>query len=216
MNVGIFINKQHNNFYAYASFLSSQCIDKNNIFLHTFDDKTIAKDIPSYDINIYLNRYAYINIEKIISEYVSTDVYLAYHSTIVNPSIVLAPKNKSLRRNISLIDCLYSLYSMDHCSLKNKSFLQNMGYVGTSISKAWFICFDDMSEYFIDSLRDLSSTKKAILYKNKIYNINIYKDFFIYKNTNVCKIQKNKYLIWNQAKQQWQGITLKKGNNQLC
>ena len=212
MKLGIFLNQDHSNFFEYLSFLTAHTVERTDVHIHAYNSITAINDLPSYDKNIYLNRYAYINFDSIVA--CDNKTYIASINPIIDPFIVIASKSKLKQSKIkkSVSNFLYDFYDSKYESLKSKSFMQNLGYIGTTINKAWFICFDDLSKSFIDSLNDLERGKKQIFYNNKIYNIDIYKDFFIYKNTNACRIENKKYVYWESLSKKWKSLNLKKGN----
>ena len=64
--VGIFLNQNHINYYDYGMFLCRQIASFDNIYLHGFNNATNVRDMPRYDLNIYMNKYAYIRLNKLI------------------------------------------------------------------------------------------------------------------------------------------------------
>lgn len=198
--IGIFLNKNHTNYYNYGMFLSRQTAAFKNIYLYGFDNTTKLCDIPRYNTNIYLNRYCYIRIDK-IQEILCENLYLL--PSLAKPAIVVDNTSLNIVQNNSLIVNLLSFWQTKKYTNINKySHLRNLGDIKLPITEALFVCFDDQSASFIDELKSFHDNKKDVLYNNKIYQIG-YEDLFFEKNKIIAVLSKRVKVIWNRKSKKW-------------
>jgi hypothetical protein len=207
MKLGIFVNKQHKNYIPYISFLCSQIPNHDNVIIESYSTDSKISSYSYYDVNIFLNRYALLDIEKILkfnfteSSVIKNNFFCSI-AIILNKDIVAKSEEK-------LIDHLTSLkYSSD--LIHNISYMPSVGAVGCSQEKALFLCYNDLDDNFISFLKEYHYKEKRISYNDIIKTINPKKQLIKYKNTDLVLLDKNNKIIWDQIKNKWVKFNSKK------
>lgn len=201
--VGIFLNQNHINYYDYGMFLCRQIASFDNIYLHGFNNATNVRDMPTYDVNIYMNRYAYIRLNK-LTKILKDDIYLLPAITI--PHIVVI-NNKSSHQHEQQEECLLVnhlsfLQTSNYTDLIEYSHLRNSSNIGSSIPESLFISFDDKSLNFIEELKSFHENKKVVFYNKKIYEIG-YEDLSFDRDKIIAKLSRNLRVVWNSRRNMW-------------
>lgn len=209
--LGIFVNKNHINYIPFIAFLTSQIADRDNILLQIYDANTEIKNINLADINVFLNRYCFFDFDSILNDKNFDNNAYAVPQEFISP-LMICPKSNvlGLEPNNPVIDVSHRVSTLD----LYKCYLPNMNYINSSLAKSIFICYDDMATNFIDTLKEFLYKEKAVWFNNKTYVINPQIDLFKYKNTDVAKINKNTFVIWNNKTQEWKKFI--KGDKILC
>lgn len=206
MKLGIFVNKQHINFIAFISFLTAQISEYTDIHIKLIDNQTLIKDIELFDINIIINRYCYIRLNKLFNKKYLKHSYLlpCYH----NKSIAIFPKDliTNDNENLNCLQIIETISDKYHKTLNRECALYNIGCVNSTIANATFLCYDDTSDNFIEFLKEYHYKNKRIYFNNKIYTINPNKNFFKYKDTDACKISSKVTIYWDKQTNEWKRL----------
>ena len=214
MKLGILVNKQHINFIPFISFLTAQIADRDDVEISIINDASNLKDISLCDINLIVNRYCLINIDKLFNKKYLNDIFFlpCHHKK----SIVLFPK-KSItikEKNLSINEFIRKNSISDHKTFGNICHLANIGCVNCKTSSCTFLCFNDLDDNFIDFLKSYFYKHKEIYYNNNIYIINPNTNLFKYDGSDACLINKNLSVCWDNVNNKWK--KLNKGIKKIC
>lgn len=204
MTLGLFVNKNHVNYISFIAFLTSQVIEHNNIVINVFNDYDKISNFNFSDINILLNRYCFIRLNKIFN---SKKSFGQIKTSPLN-EIVVFPKDITINKNISFKSFIEEISLYQHEFLHKECYMPNIGYVNCKPSDSTFLCYNDTNEYFINFLKEHLYKRKDIFYNNKVYTIDPNKYFFKYKNQDACLLYNN-LIVWDSSTQEWKKI--KKG-----
>lgn len=193
MKIGIFVNKDHQNYIPYVAFLTAQIAECDNIFIHSYNNISMFDDYKFYDKNVFLNRYCLLDF-KTIQKLANKNFLLNIDYNIHIPICILV---KDTLNKIKKDTKIFS-YLSKPCKF---SYL--------TLDQSIFDCYNDLDASYIKFLKEYFYKNKPVFFKDKIYYINPKTQLKSVKNTHVAILNKNLQVIWDDKKQQWIKLTSK-------
>lgn len=193
MKIGIFVNKDHQNYIPYIAFLTSQIAEYNNIFIHSYNNVSIFSDYNLYEKNVFLNRYCLLNI-KTIQKLANKNFILGIDCDIHIPICILTKNTiNKIGKNTRIFSYLSKPYKFSYLTL----------------DKSVFDCYNDLDDSYIKFLKEYFYKNKPVFFKGKVYYIDPKTQLKNFKNTHLAILNKNLQVIWDSKKQQWIKLTSK-------